>query len=209
MPQIIYRVLIKPAQMPAIRFDFHLHVMIITAAWIQSGHERILSCTGHHTLSPFLFLHACLRSRGTVPVSLWLGIAHKISCAKAGRRIMIDVTHQLTPREAPRRGNGFGLGLLLNLSLQVNQRSSFSLFLGECKSIPHGSNVSKQNIASLAFFLLCILVPTLLHTWGKIMSFIRQGNLLPFIGGGFHGGWGSIWAVWCDVAPYMRHLNQY
>lgn len=107
----------------------------------------------HHTLSPFLFLHACLRSRGTVPVSLWLGIAHKIACAKAGRRIMIDVTHQLTPSEAPRRGNGFGLGLLLNLSLQVNQRSSFSLFLGECKSIPHGSNVSKQNIASLAFFL--------------------------------------------------------
>lgn len=70
MPQIIYRFPITPAQMPVIRFDFHLHAMTITGAWIQSGHERILSCTGHHTLSPFLFLHACLSNQGTVPVSL-------------------------------------------------------------------------------------------------------------------------------------------
>lgn len=91
MLQIIYSL----AQVPMIHFDFQLYVIIITGAWTQSELERIHRCTGHHTSSPCLFLHTCLRSRGRVPASLWLtGLLTRHLVAKAGRRSVIHVTHR-------------------------------------------------------------------------------------------------------------------
>lgn len=92
---IIQRYPITQAQMSVSHFDFHLYVIIITGAWIQSGLECIHRCTGHHTLSPRLFLHACLRNRGRVPASLWVTVLlTRHLAARAVRRSVINVTHQ-------------------------------------------------------------------------------------------------------------------
>lgn len=92
---IIWRFPITRAQMSVTHFDFHLNVIIITGAWIQSGLESIHRCTGHHTPSPRLFLHACLRNRRRVPASLRVTVLlSRHLAARAGRQSVISVTQQ-------------------------------------------------------------------------------------------------------------------